>query len=249
MTAQLGFRPLYLHLMFMNFSNPISAPNPACTHPSHQLKPLISTLLGGHLVLQDDQIKPNRNIQYVQVWLSYVAATLLLVMHSQSWHACTGKAEPEAIFCGLGQTQFHSSSQLSPLHLPGHNTGRCLQMRGWQDSVVASTSVTTKPSLPTSLSPILSAMMDELPGAMLAKGPACTSTGVSSRVCIRVGSMASFISTARAPPTPRSSAVTGAPALPKSHNEGADEQYTQPVVFCKLLLNRLVAATSHNGTQ
>ena len=31
MTAQLGLRPLYLHLMFMNFSSPMSAPNPACT--------------------------------------------------------------------------------------------------------------------------------------------------------------------------------------------------------------------------
>lgn len=46
--------------------------------------------------------------------------------------------------------------------------------------------------------------------------PACTRTGVSSRVCIRVGSMASFISTVRAPPTPKSSAVTGAPARPRT---------------------------------
>ena len=35
MTAQLGFRPLYLHLMFMNFSKPMSAPKPACSTCSH----------------------------------------------------------------------------------------------------------------------------------------------------------------------------------------------------------------------
>lgn len=34
---------------------------------------------------------------------------------------------------------------------------------------------------------------------MLAKGPACTKTGVSSRVCMRVGMIASFIRTATAP--------------------------------------------------
>jgi len=44
-------------------------------------------------------------------------------------------------------------------------------------------SVTTKPSAPTSLSATRSATTLELPVAMLAKGPACTSTGVSSRVC------------------------------------------------------------------
>mmetsp|Transcript_71767 Transcript_71767/g.226743 ORF Transcript_71767/g.226743 Transcript_71767/m.226743 type:complete len:213 (-) Transcript_71767:643-1281(-) len=48
---------------------------------------------------------------------------------------------------------------------------------------------------------------------MLAKGPACTSTGVSSRVCMRVGWMASFMSTVSAPPMPRSSASMGSPAL------------------------------------
>ena len=96
MTAQLGFRPLYLHLMFMNFSNPISAPNPACKHPSQQLKPLISTLLEGHLVLQDAQTKPDRNTQYVLGWLWYVTAPTMLVMHSHSRHACSGKAEARA---------------------------------------------------------------------------------------------------------------------------------------------------------
>mmetsp|Transcript_15187 Transcript_15187/g.37831 ORF Transcript_15187/g.37831 Transcript_15187/m.37831 type:complete len:484 (-) Transcript_15187:508-1959(-) len=74
-------------------------------------------------------------------------------------------------------------------------------------------SVTTYPSSPTSLSPIWSATMELLPCAMLAKGPACTSTGVFSSVCISVGSIVSFISTVSAPPTPRSSAVTGSPAL------------------------------------
>mmetsp|Transcript_46810 Transcript_46810/g.87183 ORF Transcript_46810/g.87183 Transcript_46810/m.87183 type:complete len:220 (-) Transcript_46810:469-1128(-) len=55
--------------------------------------------------------------------------------------------------------------------------------------------------------------MEELPCAMLAKGPACTSTGVPSNVCMRVGLRASFIITVSAPPMPRSSAVTGSPAL------------------------------------
>mmetsp|Transcript_3120 Transcript_3120/g.9608 ORF Transcript_3120/g.9608 Transcript_3120/m.9608 type:complete len:345 (-) Transcript_3120:385-1419(-) len=73
-------------------------------------------------------------------------------------------------------------------------------------------SVTTKPSGPASLSATSSATMDELPWAMFANGPACTSTGVPSTVCISVGISASRISTVSAPPTPRSSAVTGAPA-------------------------------------
>jgi len=36
---------------------------------------------------------------------------------------------------------------------------------------------------PTTLSAIWSAMTDELPWAMFAKGPACTKTGVCSTVC------------------------------------------------------------------
>mmetsp|Transcript_34704 Transcript_34704/g.55799 ORF Transcript_34704/g.55799 Transcript_34704/m.55799 type:complete len:233 (+) Transcript_34704:1318-2016(+) len=73
-------------------------------------------------------------------------------------------------------------------------------------------SVRTKPPVPTIERPIWSAMMDELPEAMLANGPACTSTGVPSRVCIKVGLMASRIRAASAPVIPRSSAVTGLPA-------------------------------------
>ncbi len=72
-------------------------------------------------------------------------------------------------------------------------------------------SVTTKPSSPTSLSATLSAMMELLPCAMLAKGPACTKTGVPSTVCMSVGMTVSFMSTASAPLTPRSSAVTASP--------------------------------------
>lgn len=45
-------------------------------------------------------------------------------------------------------------------------------------------------------------MMEELPWAMLAKGPAWTKTGVPSNVCIKLGLMASFISTVRAPLAP-----------------------------------------------
>jgi hypothetical protein len=74
-------------------------------------------------------------------------------------------------------------------------------------------SVMQKPSSPTSFRASWSAMMDELPCAMLAKGPACTKTGVCSTVCMHVGMMASFMSTHSAQPTPRSSAVMGSPAL------------------------------------
>mmetsp|Transcript_17361 Transcript_17361/g.37706 ORF Transcript_17361/g.37706 Transcript_17361/m.37706 type:complete len:273 (-) Transcript_17361:681-1499(-) len=69
-------------------------------------------------------------------------------------------------------------------------------------------SVTTIPSLPTSLRAIWSATTDELPVAMLANGPACTNTGVPSNVCIRFGRSASFMRAVSAPPIPRSSAVT-----------------------------------------
>mmetsp|Transcript_368 Transcript_368/g.1398 ORF Transcript_368/g.1398 Transcript_368/m.1398 type:complete len:205 (+) Transcript_368:963-1577(+) len=55
-------------------------------------------------------------------------------------------------------------------------------------------------------------MMDELPLAMLANGPACTSTGVASRVCINVGLMASRMRAINAPVTPKSSHVTGVPS-------------------------------------
>mmetsp|Transcript_13111 Transcript_13111/g.52286 ORF Transcript_13111/g.52286 Transcript_13111/m.52286 type:complete len:272 (+) Transcript_13111:631-1446(+) len=77
-------------------------------------------------------------------------------------------------------------------------------------------SVTTKPSEPTSLRAILSATTLLLPCAMFANGPACTNTGVSSIVCSSVGMMVSFMSTVRAPPTPRSSAVMGLPSLERA---------------------------------
>lgn len=51
---------------------------------------------------------------------------------------------------------------------------------------------------PTSFRATLSATMDELPCAMLANGPAWTSTGVCSAVCIRVGFIASFVTCRRA---------------------------------------------------
>ena len=47
---------------------------------------------------------------------------------------------------------------------------------------------------------------------MLANGPAWTKTGVPSKVCIRLGLMASFIKTVNAPATPRSSEVIGFPS-------------------------------------
>ena len=59
--------------------------------------------------------------------------------------------------------------------------------------------------------PIWSAMIDEFPVAMLPNGPQWTSAGVPSRVCMRLGLMASFRMTVIEPATPRSSAVIGVP--------------------------------------
>ncbi len=61
--------------------------------------------------------------------------------------------------------------------------------------------------------PIRSATIEELPVAMLPNGPAWTSTGVFSSVCIRFGLIASRRITAIAPATSTSSAVTGSPAF------------------------------------
>mmetsp|Transcript_14877 Transcript_14877/g.27050 ORF Transcript_14877/g.27050 Transcript_14877/m.27050 type:complete len:294 (+) Transcript_14877:854-1735(+) len=74
-------------------------------------------------------------------------------------------------------------------------------------------SVTTYPSSPTNFNANRSATILEFPMAIFANGPACTSTGVRSTVCINVGSNASFINTASAPPHPKSSAVMGSPAF------------------------------------
>mmetsp|Transcript_53710 Transcript_53710/g.117172 ORF Transcript_53710/g.117172 Transcript_53710/m.117172 type:complete len:228 (+) Transcript_53710:1378-2061(+) len=57
--------------------------------------------------------------------------------------------------------------------------------------------------------------MLELPCAMLAKGPQCTSAGVPSSVCIVVGCSASISSTVSAPVMPKSSALSGSPDLEK----------------------------------
>ena len=55
-------------------------------------------------------------------------------------------------------------------------------------------------------------MIDELPWAMLPNGPACTITGVCSRVCSRFGLNASRMMTAIEPAPFSCSAVTGSPA-------------------------------------
>ncbi len=57
----------------------------------------------------------------------------------------------------------------------------------------------------------LSAMIELLPWAMLAKGPAWIRAALPSRVCMRLGLMASLSSTVMAPPAPMSSAVSGLP--------------------------------------
>ncbi len=61
--------------------------------------------------------------------------------------------------------------------------------------------------------PIMSATIEELPVAMLPKGPAWTSAGVFSSVCIRFGLTASLRMTAIEPAAPISSAVIGVPAF------------------------------------
>jgi hypothetical protein len=61
--------------------------------------------------------------------------------------------------------------------------------------------------------PIRSATTEELPCAMLPKGPACTRTGVFSKVCIRFGLIASRMMTAIAPAPWMSSACTAVPLL------------------------------------
>ncbi len=60
--------------------------------------------------------------------------------------------------------------------------------------------------------PIWSAKTEELPVAMLPNGPACTSTGVPSKVCNRFGLTASRRIAAIAPTPPMSLVVTGSPA-------------------------------------
>lgn len=57
----------------------------------------------------------------------------------------------------------------------------------------------------------LSAMTEDVPTAMLAKGPACTSTGVPCIVCMSVGCTVSLRRMAAAPDTPKSRHVTGWP--------------------------------------
>ena len=59
----------------------------------------------------------------------------------------------------------------------------------------------------------LSAMIELLPWAMLANGPAWMSAALPSSVCMRFGLMASLRSTVMAPPAPMSSAVSGLPDL------------------------------------
>src|SRR5712692_7450822 len=61
--------------------------------------------------------------------------------------------------------------------------------------------------------PMRSAITDELPVAMLPNGPACTSTGVLSSVCKRLGLMASRRMTVMAPAAKMSSAVIGLPLV------------------------------------
>ena len=54
MTAQLGFKPLYLHLMFMNFSSPMSAPKPACIKVDKHWYATLATVRSG-IVTVDKQ--------------------------------------------------------------------------------------------------------------------------------------------------------------------------------------------------
>ena len=67
--------------------------------------------------------------------------------------------------------------------------------------------------------PIRSAKADELPWAMLPKGPACTRTGVFSSVCRRLGLIASRMMTVIAPAAFSCSAVTGSPSAVYPHDD------------------------------
>ena len=62
-------------------------------------------------------------------------------------------------------------------------------------------------------------MIELLPCAMFANGPAWTNTGVFSTVCIRVGLIASFSSTAIAPAVRSSSAVTALPSWSRADDD------------------------------
>ncbi|KAH3658744.1 hypothetical protein OGATHE_006469 [Ogataea polymorpha] len=81
-----------------------------------------------------------------------------------------------------------------------------------EDILLMATITSTPPgSVPASFRAILSARTEEAPIEILANGPACTNTGVPSRVCMRLGLMASFMMAVRAPAHPRSSQVIGSP--------------------------------------
>ena len=54
-------------------------------------------------------------------------------------------------------------------------------------------------------------MIEEFPWAMLANGPQWTKAGFPSRVCTRLGSIASLSRRAIDPEAPSCSAVTGSP--------------------------------------
>ena len=69
---------------------------------------------------------------------------------------------------------------------------------------------------------IRSAMIELLPWAMLANGPAWTKAGPPSSVWRRFGFSASRSSTAIAPATPRSSAVTGCPVGPRREHHPSE---------------------------
>ena len=65
-------------------------------------------------------------------------------------------------------------------------------------------------------------MIELLPWAMLANGPAWTKAGPPSSVWSRFGLMASRRSTVIAPATPRSSAVIGAPSVRRRQHDPAE---------------------------
>uniref|UniRef100_A0A1A9VJG4 Uncharacterized protein n=1 Tax=Glossina austeni TaxID=7395 RepID=A0A1A9VJG4_GLOAU len=146
-----------------------------------------------HLVL----IRPLLRHTYFERWYStYPVKTFRFDKRSTWCHRCTTAMHFQ---CPYGSHEDHCVRNFSiPISEP------------------KPASVQTKPSLPTNFKAISSATIDEQPCAILANGPACTRTGVPSRVCIRFGSKASFNRTVKAPVTPKSSAVTGSPARLKA---------------------------------
>ena len=89
--------------------------------------------------------------------------------------------------------------------------------------------------------------MDELPWAIFANGPAWTSAGCPSSVCIKVGMIASRSNTVTAPAMPRASRFTGSPFLsrPTTALPTRSRISARLVVSAKMAINSLATVISN----